>query len=132
MKENSNIVFFDGMCNLCNRSVDFFVRHDSKHQMFFSPLQGVTAHRLLPDEKISDMSSFIYYRNGKIYERSTAAIHACADLSGGWICMKILFIIPRFLRDAIYNYIAKNRYKWFGKKSTCRLPTPQEKSRFLD
>ncbi len=128
---NSNIVFFDGVCNLCNRSVDFFIRHDKKNQLLFAPLQGETAHQILPDEKITDMSSFIYYSNGKIYERSTAAIYATAELSGGWICVKILLIVPRFLRDVVYNYIAKNRYKWFGKKSTCRLPTPNEKSKFL-
>lgn len=130
--EEKHIIFFDGYCNFCNRSVDFFIRHDTTGKFFYSPLQGKTSEHLLPAGLPTNLSSFIYYRAGRIYEKSSAALLACSDLGGGWKLVNVFWIIPRFLRDWVYRLIARNRYRWFGRKETCRIPNASERSKFLD
>lgn len=128
------LVIFDGVCNFCNYWVNFAIKRDKKKRLLFSPLQGNTAAKILLDYKIDPgtITSVILIDNGKAYSQSSAAIRICKYLDGGWKLFYMLIIIPKFIRDSIYNIIAKNRYKWFGKKDTCMIPTPALKERFLD
>lgn len=124
------VLFFDGVCNLCNSSIDFVVRHDKKRRYRFAPLQGATAAHAIPTQ-VDAMDSFVLAENGRIYLRSTAALKVLSGLGGIWSLAKALLWIPAPLRDAVYRLIAKNRYRWFGQKDTCRLPTPEERALFL-
>ena len=126
----SHIVFFDGVCNLCNFSVDFLIRHDKHHKLYFSPLQGTTAAVLMSIGPTTP-DSFIYLRNGKTLMESTAAIRVMADLGVWWKWVLIFLLIPPFLRNPLYRWTAKNRYRWFGQKSSCRIPSEQEREKFL-
>ncbi len=127
-----NIVFFDGVCGLCNSSVDVLLRKDKKRVLLFAPLQGTTASRLLPAEDLTTLNTFIFFSQGKIWRRSDAVLRVLWTLGGFWKLTAIARIIPGFLRNALYNFIATNRYRWFGKKESCRLPTKEERSQFLD
>ena len=128
------IILFDGVCNFCNYWVTFAIKRDRKNKLKFTPLQGQTAKQLLPQFHInpSSLSSVIFIDNGKAYTQSSAAIQICKHLDGGWKLFYALIIIPKFMRDGLYNIIARNRYKWFGKKESCMIPTPELKERFLD
>ena len=133
MTPNHPIVFFDGVCNLCNASVQWLIKRDQKHQFRFAPLQGETAklHLKITDENATPQS-VILFENGKVYQKSTAALRLAVKLGFPWFLAGIFFIIPRFLRDWVYDYIARNRYRWFGKKDACMIPTPELKALFLD
>lgn len=125
------ILFFDGVCNLCNSSVDFVIRRDKKRLVHFAPLQGNTAKGLgLFSENGFD--SLVYYRFGEKLNKSEAALAIAKDIGGILHLFRILYVIPKKIRDKMYDYVAKNRYKWFGKKSTCRIPSVQERALFLD
>lgn len=128
------VVLFDGICNFCNFWVQFVIRRDKKAKLKFAVLQSETAKSILPIYSIdSDMlTSVILIEDGKAFLQSTAALRICKYLDGGWKLMYVLIIIPSFLRNAIYNWISKNRYKWFGKKEECWIPTPDLRERFLD
>jgi predicted DCC family thiol-disulfide oxidoreductase YuxK len=132
--EQNPIILFDGVCNFCNYWVIFAIKRDRKKKLRFTTLQGLTASQLLPKYNIhpSSLSSAILIDKGKAFTQSSAAIRICRYLKGGWKLFYGLMIIPKFIRDAIYNIIARNRYKWFGKKETCMVPTPELKERFLD
>ncbi len=127
------IIFFDGYCSLCNGLVDRLMRWDKRKEIQFASLQGETARRLLPPERQSesDPDTVLYLRDGSIYERSTAILLVLKDLGGLWRIFTVLFIIPRFLRDLVYRFIARIRYTVFGRRDTCRLPTAEEKERLL-
>ena len=125
------IVFFDGECTLCNFFVDFLIRHDSKKQLKYASLQGETARQLIPHLSKPPYASVVLVSDGVAQTESTAALEALAKLGGAWQLMTIFKIIPPLIRDTAYRYTAKNRYKWFGKKESCRLPTPDERSYFL-
>lgn len=131
---DNTVILFDGVCNLCNYWVNFAIRHDRKNKLKFTPLQGETAKQLLPQFHINptSLSSVIFIDGGKAYTQSSAAIQICKHLNGGWKLFYGLIIIPKFIRDFLYNVIARNRYKWFGKKGSCMIPTPELKGRFLD
>jgi predicted DCC family thiol-disulfide oxidoreductase YuxK len=128
------IVLYDGVCNLCSTSVQFILKRDKKHQFVFGSLQGETGEKYLRrySRSIDDYSSFMLVEGSKLYTRSTGALRMLKHLGGGWQLMYAFIIVPKFIRDAIYNFIARNRYKWFGKKNRCWVPTPELKSRFLD
>jgi predicted DCC family thiol-disulfide oxidoreductase YuxK len=130
MKEGP-IVFFDGVCNFCNYWVNFAIKRDKKKILRFAPLQGTTAKEMLPGIKTENPDSVIFLENGKIYKNSTAALRVAKNLSGGWKSLYGLMIFPAFIRDAVYRWIAKNRYKWYGKKESCMIPSPELKDRFL-
>jgi predicted DCC family thiol-disulfide oxidoreductase YuxK len=132
MRIDSPIIFFDGVCNLCNGFVDFLIRRDTQKKLSFASLQGETARENLPSEKIKSLSSVILWDNGVIYEESAAVLRVFFYLGGCWKLFLIFHVVPQALRDFVYRWVAKNRYHWFGQKETCRLPTDQEKSRFLD
>jgi predicted DCC family thiol-disulfide oxidoreductase YuxK len=125
------IVFFDGVCGLCNRAVDLLIRLDKKNIYKFAPLQGKTAQTLLNEETISKKESVVLYDQRKIYKNSTAVIYILIRLGGLWKTFYIFFIIPAFIRDYFYRQIANNRYKWFSIHKSCRLPTPDEVKKFL-
>jgi predicted DCC family thiol-disulfide oxidoreductase YuxK len=129
--ESQIIVFFDGYCNLCNRSVDFLIKHDKQKKLKFAPLQGSTAKKMLPDNNYDIPNSIVLWNKGEITNRSRAVLTACSKLSGGWRVLSVLRIFPAFLLNWVYDIIAANRYKWYGKSTTCRLPTAQEREQFL-
>jgi predicted DCC family thiol-disulfide oxidoreductase YuxK len=128
------IVLFDGVCNLCNSAVQFIIKRDKKEQFRFASLQGKAGNDLLKkfDLPADLFNSFILVEGDKVYTRSTAALRVAKKLSGGWKLLYGLMIVPRFIRNAVYNVIAKNRYKWFGKRNECMIPTQEMKERFLD
>lgn len=128
------IVLFDGVCNFCNFWIQFALKRDSKRKLKFTSLQGETAKKILPQYGIDPaiLTSVIFIDNGKAYKESAAALHVCRYLDGGWEILYALIIIPAFIRDGIYKWIGRNRYKWFGKQETCMIPTPEQRSRFLN
>jgi len=125
-----NIVFFDGVCGLCNRFVDVVIRMDKKKKIFFAPLQGNVAKQNL-DFLNEEFDTVIFLSNNKIYTKSTAAIRIAASMGGVKKIALVFLVIPAFIRDYIYDWISKNRYKWFGKNAVCRVPSEEEKERFL-
>ncbi len=137
------ILFFDGYCSLCNNLIDWLIRHDTKNVLQFSSLQGETAKTQLPsayripantkggEGSGGDVDTVIYLSNGKIYQRSRAILHVFQDLGFPWAMLGVFLILPSFTLDWGYRIVAKYRYKWFGKKETCRIPTPAEKQKIL-
>lgn len=128
------VIFFDGVCNLCNRSVQFVIKRDRAKKFRFASLQGKTAALVLKELNIApaDSDSFILLDEKKVYTRSTAALRVLRELGGLWKLLYVFIIVPPFIRDGIYNFIARNRYKWFGKREECMIPTPELKERFLE
>lgn len=132
MHENDVILFFDGVCGLCNGLVDWLLPRDSRQRLKFSTLQGLTAKNLLTDEYTQDLDTVVLWARGKILTRSDAILYCLGEVGGVWALCKIFYLIPAFIRDAIYRLVAKNRYRFFGQRSTCRMPLPGERLRFLD
>ena len=130
--ETTSVLFFDGVCNLCNRTVDFLIRRDKKHVLRYAPLQGSSAREMLDPAMIEALPSVVFVDKNGVYQRSTAVLRAVAKLGGLWPVLLVFLIVPRPIRDAVYNWIGKNRYKWFGKRDSCRLPTPEERAMFLN
>lgn len=133
MEENP-IILFDGVCNFCNASVNFLIKQDKKNVLRFAALQSKAGQQLaekydLPKE---NFDSFVLIDEGKIYTQSTAGLRAYGKLPSIWKWTQIFWIVPKFFRNAVYDFVAKNRYKWFGKKDECMIPTPEVRSRFLD
>ena len=124
-------IFFDGVCGLCNRSVDFIIRHDPRHVFSFTPLQGETAATVLPAQDTAHLDTLVLLDEKGLHYRSTAALRIAFRLGGALRLFSIFFAVPRFLRDPLYNLIAKNRYRIFGKKDSCRIPTTEERKFFL-
>ena len=131
---NQLIILFDGVCNLCSSSVQFVIKHDKKRQFRFASLQSDFGQKTLSDNNLSttDLSSFILLENGKIHTKSTGALRVVKRLNALWPLLFGFIIVPPFIRNAVYNWIAKNRYKWFGKQESCWLPTPEHKARFIN
>ncbi|WP_413587395.1 thiol-disulfide oxidoreductase DCC family protein [Bdellovibrio sp. HCB274] len=126
-----NVVFFDGVCHLCNGFVDAVITRDPEHRFLFAPLQGTTAEKLLPAQDRVSLDTVIYYESGRIYHRSAAVIKILSGLGGVYSLSRVGWIIPGLFRDALYKIVAKNRYAWFGHRDFCRLPTPQERGYLL-
>ncbi len=127
------IIFFDGICNLCNSSVQFIIKRDTNNLFLFSSLQSDAAKDILLQYKLEnyDLSSIILLEDGVMYQKSTAILKIARKLTGISKYFYVFKITPTFIRDGIYTFIAKNRYKWFGKRASCMLPTTALKSRFL-
>lgn len=127
-----SIIFFDGVCNLCHGAVQFVIARDSKKHFRFASLQSEFAEHYLNPFEVNPiaLNSFILVENGKLYQQSTAALRVAKKLDGLWPLLYVFMIVPPFIRHAIYNYVAKNRYKWFGKEDSCWIPTPELKNRF--
>lgn len=129
-----SIILFDGVCNLCNSSINFILKHDSKKQLLFASLQSDAAKEILLQlsQKKFELESILFIENNVIYDKSNAILRISRYLNGGYKLGYFLVIVPKFIRDWVYGYIAKNRFKWFGKKEHCNIPTDDIKSRFLD
>lgn len=130
----SSLVFFDGVCNLCNNTVQFLLKIDKHQRLQFGSLQGETAKNNLPAYNISPnkLSSIIFIHKGKVYTESSAVLEIFRVIGGLWTLLYVFKIIPAFLRNGIYRLIARYRYQWFGKKDQCMIPSPSLQSRFLD
>ena len=128
------IVLFDGVCNLCNSAVHFIIRNDRKNVFMFTSLQSEAGQKLLAQYNfpLDELNSFILIENNKAYTRSTGALKVAKKLNGLWPWLYSFIIIPKILRDSIYDMVGNNRYKWFGKKDACMIPTPELKARFLN
>jgi predicted DCC family thiol-disulfide oxidoreductase YuxK len=127
------IILFDGVCNLCNGSVKFILKRDPQGYFKFASLQGETGQRLLKRHGLnSDMNSFVLIENERTYVKSSAALRVCSKLSGAWSILSLFRILPPSFRDFMYDFVARNRYKWFGKEESCMVPLPEWKQRFLD
>lgn len=133
MSKQQSIIFFDGVCNLCNASIDFVIRHDSNDHFLVGALQDNFSKKILSNFQVDPnyLDSIVLLEEGKIYYKSTAALKIAKKLKGISSLLYPLIYLPRGLRDPIYSWIGNNRYSWFGKKNTCRLPSPEEKSKFL-
>ncbi|HEY1047915.1 MAG TPA: DCC1-like thiol-disulfide oxidoreductase family protein [Bacteroidia bacterium] len=127
-----DIVFFDGVCNLCNASVQWVIRHDPEARFQFAPLQGSTAKSIITEDQLKSVDSIVYFDGLKYYVKSSAALKILSKLGFPYNLSKMFFIVPGFIRNAIYDIVARNRYKWFGKQDSCMMPTPELKRRFLE
>ena len=127
-------LLFDGVCNLCNGSVQFILKRDTQGRFRFASLQSEAGRRLMTGHGLDPdaLSSVVLIEDGRAYQESTAALRIARHLPGAWKLLRVLTIIPRPLRDAAYRLIARNRYRWFGKTETCWLPTPELRARFLE
>ncbi len=132
LKTKMNIIVFDGVCNFCNRIVQIIIRHDPSAQIHFAAQQSEAGEKLLSDYKIStSASSVIFIKDRLLYEKSDAVIEIAKLLTGWPSLFKYTIIVPRFLRNAIYKFIAANRYAIFGKQDQCMAPKEEDRGRFL-
>ena len=133
MENKHPILLFDGVCNLCNGAVQFVIKNDKNKRFRFAALQSEAGIALSKKYKLPTdrMDTLVFISNNKIYTRSTAALEVAKMLGGFWALMYVFIIVPPFIRDAIYNWVANNRYSWFGKKESCMIPTPELRERFL-
>jgi predicted DCC family thiol-disulfide oxidoreductase YuxK len=127
------IVFFDGVCGMCNFFVNVLLRIDRRQVFLIAPLQGETAARLLPplSAKPEEWSMIVLDEKGKVFDQSDASLEVYRRLGGLWWLLSLARFVPRFIRNPAYRVIARNRYRWFGHRDQCRIPTPEEKARFL-
>jgi len=132
-----NLVLYDGVCGLCNRLVRFLLRVDRRAVLCFAPLQGPTAARLNERHGFGlDVETMVYVRDfglkhERVYLRSDAVLRVLGDVGGVWWLVSLLRVVPRLLRDPLYGWVARHRYRWFGKYESCPLPSPEQRSRFL-
>jgi predicted DCC family thiol-disulfide oxidoreductase YuxK len=135
LPKNKKIILFDGVCNLCNNAINFIIEHDKKDVFRFASLQSELGQKLVLERGIDPdiLDTIILIEPGIVYyEKSTAALKIAKDLSGGYFFLQYFLFLPKFIRDGVYNLVASNRYKWFGKKESCMIPTPELKGKFLD
>ena len=126
------VILFDGECNFCDRSVQFIIRRDPKGIYKFASLQSDAGKALLKQHHVPEnIDSFVYLDQDQYYTKSTAALRVCKNLKGLWKLSYALLIVPRPIRDVVYGVIARNRYRWFGKKESCMIPSPEIRSRFI-
>lgn len=128
------IVIFDGVCNYCSSVVAFIIKRDARDVFRFAPFQSESAKALLEKYGVREdcLDSFILIEDGKLYTRSEAALRLWRRLGGLWSLTYAFIAVPAFVRDAVYDFIARNRYKWFGKKDECMIPGPDVRERFLE
>ena len=131
--DNHSIILFDGVCNLCNSSVLFIIKRDLKARFCFAALQSDFGKTQLDKFGISFTipESVLLIEEKRLFQKSSAALKIAQNLNGLWPAVYVFIIVPKFLRDLIYDYIARNRYRWFGKREACMIPTPELKARFV-
>jgi predicted DCC family thiol-disulfide oxidoreductase YuxK len=140
LKENSNksIIFFDGYCNLCNGFINYCLDHDTNEIFFYAALDSKAAQNIIPEELIANYrknpleGTVFLWENERLYSRSEAAFRVFSRLNTIFRFLSIFRFLPKFITDSIYKLIARNRYKMFGKSESCRMPSLEIKSRFLD
>ena len=126
------VILFDGVCNLCNRAVNFVIRRDKKKKFMFAALQSDAGRALREKYSLSpELNTILLIQGGRVYDRSGAALRIARYLSLPYPLLYGFIIVPPFIRNAVYIYIARNRYKWFGKKDACMVPGPAINDRFL-
>ncbi|MFL5752697.1 MAG: thiol-disulfide oxidoreductase DCC family protein [Bacteroidia bacterium] len=132
--ELNDIVLFDGVCNFCDASIQFIIRHEKQAKLNFASLQSPTGQALLKKYGLADkgIDSVVYINNGRAYVKSSAALQLTRLLKGLYPLLFGFIIVPPFIRNAVYDYIARNRYKWYGKKDSCMMPSPELRKRFID
>jgi predicted DCC family thiol-disulfide oxidoreductase YuxK len=126
-------ILFDGVCNLCNRTVRFVLARDLRERFVFAPLQSEKGRELLSRVGFpaDGPASIVLVEEGRFFVKSDAVLRILAGLSGPWSVLALLRVVPRGLRDALYDWIAKNRYRWFGQRAECPVPSPEQRRRFL-
>jgi predicted DCC family thiol-disulfide oxidoreductase YuxK len=127
-----SVVLFDGVCNLCNQSVVFIIKRDRSARFKFATLQSSFAREKVNIANNRELKSIVLLQDGKIFERSTAALNVARRLDGWWPILYAFVIVPPFIRNWIYDLVARNRYRLFGKRDACMIPTPEVKSRFIE
>ncbi|UKM64199.1 DUF393 domain-containing protein [Flavobacteriaceae bacterium GSB9] len=135
LPKNKQLILFDGVCNLCNSSVQYVIKHDKNNMFLFTALQGDVGQKIIEHYNIdtSKTDSILLYNPEKgIDYKSTAALKIALKLGFPRNLIGVFFIVPRFIRNWVYDFIARNRYKWYGKQESCMIPTPELKNRFLD
>jgi predicted DCC family thiol-disulfide oxidoreductase YuxK len=127
------LILFDGVCNLCNGSVQFIIKHDKESKFLFASLQSDAGQEILTHfgMRTDDFDTFILLDKGKIYTKSSGVLKEASILGGWFKIFTIFYLVPTFIRDLFYSFVAKNRYRMFGKKEFCMIPTPELKARFL-
>ena len=127
------VILFDGVCNFCNSTVNLVIRTDKTKRIKFTTLQSFAGQQLAEQYNLpaNDMKSFVFIEDGKAYTKSTAALRVCRYMKWLWPLCYVFILVPKFIRDAVYDFIAARRYKWFGMKDQCMVPTPEVRSRFL-
>lgn len=132
--EPDNVVLFDGVCNLCNRYVRFVIERDPDALFRFAPMQSPAGARLLRRHGYvpENLDTFVLLKGGRVYARSDAALEIARRLSGPWRLLGFMKVVPRWLRDRLYDIVARNRYRWFGKLGACAVPSAEDRARFLD
>lgn len=130
-RDQHPIVFFDGVCGLCNGFVDRLIRWDRNKVLRYATLQGATAHTQLPKELTTNLSTIVYYDGQRSWTKSGAALRALIRIGGLWKLAAIFLLVPTVIRDVVYDLVARNRYQWFGRHETCRIPSPEERRLFL-
>ena len=134
MEEGKKIILFDGVCNLCNSSVQFVIKRDKKYMFRYTALQSEVGQQMIKERGIdtSQVDSIILIEPGvAYYTKSDAALEIGQSFGGGWKLLAIFTWLPKPFRDAMYDFVARNRYKWFGKQESCMIPTPELKAKFL-
>ena len=127
------VLLFDGVCNFCNRMVNFAIRNDRKRKLKFAPLQSKSGQYLREQFGVSPSAdTIVFIENGKAYTYARAAIRVCRYLDWPAKALYAFIIVPRFISQPFYKWIARNRYRWFGKKDTCMIPAPDVRARFLE
>jgi predicted DCC family thiol-disulfide oxidoreductase YuxK len=129
------VLLFDGVCNLCNGAVQFIVDHDRTKQIRFASLQSDGGRALLEKHGVAvpegDPETMLLVENGRVLDRSTAALHVAAHLTFPFWLGRVFLLVPRPLRDLVYGFVARNRYRWFGRTNECRIPTPELRARLV-
>lgn len=134
MKYGKPVILFDGVCNLCNSSVNFIIDRDDKDIFRFAAIQSHSGKKILKQFGLNpdNLYSIILIENDRYHDRSNAALRIAKRLKGLWKFSYVFIIVPSFIRNILYGYIAKNRYRWFGKRESCRIPTKELRDKFLE
>lgn len=125
-----HLIFFDGFCHMCNNTVQAIIRRDRKSKFYFAPIQSSFAQRIIGQQKLSG-DTIIYITHKEIYLKSDAALHILKELGLPYSLLYFFKLVPKSARDGIYSWVAKNRYRWFGKMESCMIPTDAQKKRFI-
>ena len=133
IKVPDNLILFDGVCNLCSALVQFVIRHDREAKFRFAAIQSEIGREIYQSHGLdpADLQTFVFIADGKVVLRSDAAIEVVSRFGGAWRIFAIFRLVPRVARDFVYSTIARNRYRWFGRKEVCMIPTPEIDERFL-
>lgn len=134
LSQGGGVIYFDGVCVLCNGLVDFVIPRDRHRRFRYATLQSEKGQRMMRRLRLpaDELQTFILQEDGKEYVKSTAALRVCKGLSGAWPLLYLLIAVPRPLRDAVYGWVGRRRYRWFGRRASCRVPSEVERHLFLE